>query len=76
MREIKDVAAEVLGIDGVRWAGPGPLADPTALEELFLEHVRDYWPYLHGDPVFDCRNTQAALPDLPPPTIDRACWPG
>jgi thioester reductase-like protein len=72
LREIKAVAAEVLGIDGVRWAGSGPLADPTVLEEMFLQHVRDYWPYLNGDPVFDCRNTRTALPDLPPPMIDRA----
>ena len=25
----------------------------TALEELFLEQLREYWPYLHGDPAFD-----------------------
>jgi thioester reductase-like protein len=72
MREIEAVAAEVLGIDGVRWAGPGPLSEPTALEAAFLHQVRDYWPYLRGDPVFDCRNTRAALPDLPPPAVDRA----
>jgi nucleoside-diphosphate-sugar epimerase len=72
MREIEAVAAEVLGIDGVRWAGPGPLSEPTVLESAFLHHVRDYRPYLRGDPVFDRRNTRAALPDLPPPAVNRA----
>ncbi len=72
MRDIEAVAAEVLAIDGVRWAGPGPLSEPTALEGLFWQQVRDYWPYLRGDPVFDCRNTRAALPDLPAPALDRA----
>jgi thioester reductase-like protein len=71
MREIEAVAAEVLGIDGVRWAGPGPLSDPSGLESLFLQQVRDYWPYLRGDPVFDDSNTRAALPDLPAPKMDR-----
>jgi thioester reductase-like protein len=70
MRAIKAVAAEVLGIDGVRWTGPSPLSDPSGLESLFLQQVRDYWPYLRGDPVFDDRNTRAALPDLPAPKMD------
>jgi thioester reductase-like protein len=70
-REIKDVAEEILGIDGVRWAGPGAPRDATRLEELFLEQLQEYWPYLHGDPAFDCRNTLAALPDLPAPRVDR-----
>jgi nucleoside-diphosphate-sugar epimerase len=72
VREVEAVAADVLGIDGVRWAGLGPLDRPTDLEVLFLQHVRDYWPYFRGDPVFDGRNTRAALPGLPPPRIDRA----
>jgi nucleoside-diphosphate-sugar epimerase len=69
VRDIKEVAEEVLGIDGVRWAGPGE--EPTPLEEVFLEQLREYWPYLEGDPAFDSRNTRLALPHLPAPLIDR-----
>ncbi len=71
-RLLKEVAEEVLGITGVAWAGPGGPADPTSLERLFLENVRDYWPYLDGDPVFDNRNSRQALGRLPPPAVDRA----
>jgi len=71
VRDIKEVAQRVLGIDGVCWADSEPRRTPTPLEELFLEQLRDYWPYLHGDPVFDCRNTLAALPRLPAPCVDR-----
>jgi nucleoside-diphosphate-sugar epimerase len=69
---IRDVAEEALGIDGVRLAGRGPLQAPTPLEEMFLGQLQEYWPYLDGDPVFDRRNTRAALPDLPAPRFDRA----
>ena len=41
-----------------------------AVESLFLDHLEDYWPYLHGDPSFDCRNLMSALPKLPPTEID------
>jgi thioester reductase-like protein len=71
-RLIKEVAERVLGIDGVRFAGPAPLRDPTALEATFLDYVQEYWPYLHGDPVFDRRHIRAALPDLPPSRVQRA----
>jgi thioester reductase-like protein len=71
-RLIKEVAERVLGIDGVRFAGPAPLSDLTPLEATFLDYVQEYWPYLHGDPVFDRRNARAALPDLPPPRVGRA----
>ena len=71
-RLVKEVAEQVLRIDGVRFAGPEPLTDPTALESAFLDHVQEYWPYLHGDPVFDRRQVRAALPDLPPPRVGRA----
>jgi thioester reductase-like protein len=70
-RLIKEVAEEVLGIDGVVWAGSEGLIDPTPLEDIFIEHLEEYWPYRDGDPVFDQRNTRAALPDLPAPEIDR-----
>jgi nucleoside-diphosphate-sugar epimerase len=72
VREIKDVAEAVLGIGGVSWAGADVLRRPTPLEERFLEQLREYWPYLGGDPVFDSTNTRAALPGLPPPCLDRA----
>ena len=53
----------MLGIGGVGWAGPE--AQAGAPEGTFLEHLQEYAPYLGGDPTFDCRNTRAALPDLP-----------
>jgi nucleoside-diphosphate-sugar epimerase len=71
VRQIKGLAEEILGIDGVRWAEPGAPHARTALEELFLEQLREYSPYLQGDPAFDCRNTTAALPHLPAPRVDR-----
>lgn len=71
-KEIKRVAEDLLGIDGVAWAGPGPLSEPTALEELFRDGLQEYWPYFQGDPAFDCRNTRTALPDLPAPQVDAA----
>jgi thioester reductase-like protein len=69
---IRDIAVELLGVEGVRWAGAGPLESPSALEEMFLEHIREYWPYFRPDPVFDCRNTMTALPDCGPPMLDRS----
>lgn len=69
-RAVKEVAERVLGVDGVSWAGPGKPGDATALEETFLEHLQEYWPYLSGDPAFDRRNTQAAVPELPCPRLD------
>jgi nucleoside-diphosphate-sugar epimerase len=70
-RHIKEVAEELLGIDGVHWAGPDGMTSPTPVEEAFLDHLREYWPYFASDPVFDCRNSSEALPDLPAPCIDR-----
>jgi thioester reductase-like protein len=72
VRTLQEVAAAELGIDGVRWAGPQDPADPTLLEQLFSDHLREYWPYQCGDPVFDRRNTRRALPDWPVPVWDRA----
>jgi thioester reductase-like protein len=69
---IKEVAEELLGIEGVRWAGSGELANPSPLEEAVLQQLAEYWPYRHGDPSFDRGNTRAALSGLPPPVIDRA----
>src|SRR5262249_59277464 len=53
------------------WAGPGGRANPSELEERFLEQLADCWPYGDGNPAFDCRNTRVALPALPAPAIDR-----
>jgi nucleoside-diphosphate-sugar epimerase len=71
VRFVHDVAREVLGIDGVSWAGPHGPAEPTHLEALFQDHLHEYWPYCHGHPVF-LDDTRAALPDWQPPPIDRA----
>jgi Male sterility protein/SCP-2 sterol transfer family len=72
MDEIKQAAEEELGLDGVQWVGGAMLDDATTLERVFQNQIRDYWPYLHGGPSFDRRNTRAALRSLPPPRIDRA----
>ena len=69
VRDIKDIAVEELGLDGVELTGRVP--DPSPLERAFLDGLREYWPYLGSDPVFDCRNTRAALPDFPAPLVGR-----
>ncbi len=68
--EIKAAAEEVLGLEGIELTGRALVA-PTSLENAFLGAVRDYWPYLDGDPDFDDRNTRSAIPDLPAPNVDR-----
>jgi thioester reductase-like protein len=69
--DIKAVAEEVLGLDGIELTGRNALVERTPLEEAFLGAVRDYSPYLAGDPEFDDRNAQSALPDLAAPNVDR-----
>jgi nucleoside-diphosphate-sugar epimerase len=71
-RDLQEVAADLLGIDGVRWADPGAPNTPSPLDEVFWGQLREYEPYLGGDPAFDCRNTRAALPWFPAPAVDRA----
>ena len=70
-RLVRDVGAEVLQLSGVEFAGPGGVEHPSRLEQLFLDGIQEYWPYLGGNPTFTCANTSAALPDLPPPPVDR-----
>jgi nucleoside-diphosphate-sugar epimerase len=70
-RLVREVAEDVLGIDGVTRSTPGEGTAVGPLEETFLDHLQEYRPYLEGDPEFDCRNTQAALRDFPCPRIDR-----
>jgi len=69
-RLLRDVGAEVLNLPGIEFAGAEGVNHPSRLEQLFLEGIQEYWPYLGGNPVFASANTRAALPDLPPP-IDR-----
>ncbi len=69
--EIKALVEELLHLEGVRWAGRDGLDPPTPLEQLVLEQFRDYWTYLHNNLQFESPNTSAALPDLPPPPVDR-----
>jgi thioester reductase-like protein len=71
-RVVRDVGAEVLNLPGVEFAGPKGVAHPSRLEQLFLDGIQEYWPYLGGNPAFTCVNTSAALPDLPPPPVDRS----
>ncbi|WP_166830412.1 SDR family oxidoreductase [Thalassoroseus pseudoceratinae] len=45
----------------------------TAFREDELRAGMDvYRSYFRTDPLFDCRNTQAALPNLPCPVVDRS----
>jgi thioester reductase-like protein len=71
LADIKTVAAEELGIDGIQLTPA--IADPSHLERLFLDGLRGFWPRLGGDPAFDSGNARSALPDLPPPRVDREC---
>ncbi len=68
---IREVADEVLGLTDLSWAGPAWPAEPTTLEEHFLDQVRDYWLYRAASLAFDTAHTRAALPGLPPPAVDR-----
>ena len=72
IREIVGMVAELLHLEGIEWAGTGAIDQPTTVERLVLEQFRPYWAHLQSSPLFDCRNTQQALPDLPPPELDRA----
>jgi thioester reductase-like protein len=70
-RLLRDVGVEILNLSGVEFAGPGSVENPTRLEQLFVEGIEEYWPYLSGNPIFASANTQSALPGLPPPVVDR-----
>ncbi len=70
-RMLRDLGAAVLDLSGVEFVGSDGVEHATRLEQLFLDGIRDYWPYLGGNPVFSYTNTRAALPDLPPPSVDR-----
>jgi thioester reductase-like protein/predicted lipid carrier protein YhbT len=72
LQEIKTAVEDVLHLEGVEWGWAKRLDNPTSLEELVLEQFCDYWAYLHRSLLFDCRNTRKALPDLPPPSLDRS----
>jgi hypothetical protein len=69
---IHAVAQTELGLDGVVLAGPAGVARPSALEELFLGGVREYWPYLGSGALFCDANTAAALPHAVAPPVDGA----
>lgn len=69
VRDIKEIAVEEMGIDGVELVGR--VTNPNPLERTFLQGIADYFPYLNGDPAFDSRNTRTALPGLPCPWVDR-----
>src|SRR5208283_2673464 len=47
-RDIKEIAEKELGVEGARWAGAEVLTDPTPLEQMFLDHLEEYWPYFQG----------------------------
>ena len=70
-RLVRDVGAEVLNLRGVEFVGSEAVEQPSLLEQRFHDGIREYWPYLGGNPVFASANTSAALPDLPPPPVDR-----
>lgn len=69
--EIKSIFEELLPLEGIQWAGPAGVSDPTPMEQLVLAEFQDYWSYLYSNLDFDCRNTRQTLPDMPPPRFDR-----
>jgi len=71
VRLIKEVTEDVLRLEGIVFAGGGARADAGSLERFYREQLADYWPYLGVEPLFDCRNLAAVLPDLPPIWINR-----
>jgi thioester reductase-like protein len=72
LREVAAALQDLMGLEGIEWVGPHGLPDPTSVEQMVLDRFPDYWPYLRGNLTFDCRNTHAALPYLPPPPFDQA----
>ncbi|HEV3262662.1 MAG TPA: SDR family oxidoreductase [Gemmataceae bacterium] len=70
IRAIQQIAAQELGIEGVEFAGAEAPKDAGRLDQLLREGLREYWPYLAGQPEFLCPNTRAALPGLAPPAMD------
>jgi thioester reductase-like protein len=70
-RFIRDVGAELLKLPGVEFAGSAGVANPSRLEQMFVDGIQEFWPYLGGNPEFAFENTATVLPDLPPPRIDR-----
>jgi thioester reductase-like protein len=71
LRQLAAIIEDLLQTEGIQWVGPDGLRDPTAVEKMILEELKDYWPTLRNAPVFNCRNTCQALPQLPPPPLDR-----
>lgn len=67
---IRDVVAEVCGLGGTVFAGPGELENPSEIETLFYEHLKTYASYWRNDPTFDVTTIRRALPDLPCPVLD------
>jgi hypothetical protein len=71
-RLIGEAGAEVLDLAVPDFVGTKGDKYQSRFEQLFLQGIRDYWPYLSGSPVFDFSNTRTALPHLPAPTVDRS----
>jgi len=71
-RLIRDVMEEVMGIYGLGFSGAGSrMGEQNEIEELFFKHMEVYHSYWKDDPVFDARNTLAAVPQLPCPHVNR-----
>lgn len=71
-RELEAAMAELFNYYGAVFAGPDALTrgELTENEKSFYQYVERYSPYWEREPVFDCRNTRAAVPDLPCPRVD------
>ena len=70
-RSIRDIGVKELSLRNIEFAGSTNVTVPTRREQLFNDGIREYWPYLGGNPIFSDLNTKEALPDLPPPIVDR-----
>lgn len=73
-RVLEAAIAASFGYDGVTFAGRGGLAagDRTPTEAQFDKYVARYEEYFADEPLFDARNTSAAVPDRPCPPADAA----
>lgn len=71
-RLMRDVMEEVVGMYGLGFSGSqGTMGFGHEAEQLFFKHMEVYHSYWKDDPEFDSRNTQAAVPHLPCPHVDR-----
>lgn len=72
VRLIRDVLEQTANFYSANLVGHDYQIDEwSEVEKLFNDNIQVYNSYWRDDPVFDCSNTEAALPHLPCPHVDR-----